>query len=102
MFRTSRPIRAVAITTVTGNSLIGVLVDQRRDALVLRSARIVGVDTNGNPKVDALDGDVVVPMQNVDYWQDALDPAILARCIVALAADGTASAGTSICEEERP
>jgi hypothetical protein len=79
LFGASRPLRAVAVTTATGSTIIGALVDARRDALVLRAARALGVDQNGNPKSEQLDGDVVIPMANVDYWQDALDPAVLTR-----------------------
>lgn len=77
--RGTGPLRTVSVSTQTGSTILGVLVEERRDALVLRSARIVGVDTNGNPKIDHVDGDVVIPMTNVDYWQDGLRPEVLGQ-----------------------
>ena len=73
----TRRLRVVAVSTKTGNTIRGALVDEMRNALVLRSASLANPDQNGNIRWDNLDGDVVIPMENVDFWQDWLEPTIL-------------------------
>jgi hypothetical protein len=74
---TPRRLRVVAVSTKTGQTIRGMLVDEKRDGLVLRAAALANLDQNQVVKWDPLDGDVVVPMDNVDFWQDALDPKFL-------------------------
>lgn len=70
------PLRSVVVTTRSGHTLKGVLVDERRSSLVLRAAALADVQPQG-VSFTPLDGDVVIPMDNVDFWQevepDALD-----------------------------
>jgi hypothetical protein len=67
----------VIVSTKTGSSIKGALVDRKRDALVLRAASVAAVDANGNVEWHALDGDVVIAMENVDFWQEGLDASLL-------------------------
>ncbi len=55
----------------------GVLVDQRRDGFVLRACQYVQLDQNKMIRWASLDGDVVIPMENISFWQDGLDAALL-------------------------
>ena len=76
--RSSLKLAVVIVSTKTGQSIKGALVDQRRDALVLRAAAIADFD---GPSQDVtwhtLDGDIVIPMENVDFWQDGLPAGML-------------------------
>lgn len=72
-----RPLQAVIVSAKTGQSIKGVLLDTRPDALVLRAAAVATVEQNGSVAWNALDGDVVIPMENIDFYQSGLDAAIL-------------------------
>ena len=63
------------VSTKTGSSIKGLLRDQAPNGLVLTNASVAAVDPNGTVQWHSLDGDVVVPMQNVDYWQTNLNVA---------------------------
>lgn len=68
----------VLVTTKSGQSLKGVLREARSDALVLGLGSVASV-AEGATKVEwlALDGDVVIPIDNVDFYQLGLDAATM-------------------------
>lgn len=68
----TNPMRVVWVTTKTGNTIRGLLVEQRRDFLTLRSASLGTLDAQRGEVWTKMQGDVVIAMDNVDYWQDAL------------------------------
>lgn len=74
----ARQLATVIVALKTGNSIKGVLAEQARDALVLRAASQATVGQNSVISWQPLAGDVVIPLDNVDYWQAGLDPAIAA------------------------
>lgn len=72
------PVHVVFLTTKTGQNFKGVLVARDREVLVLRAARLASVDQRtGGQTWATVQGDVVVPMDNVDFWQEGLDPSII-------------------------
>lgn len=72
-----RSLNAVVVSTRDGNAIKGALVEVRRDALVLRMAWLGSEDQNHHESWTRVDGDVVIPMQNVSFWQESLDVTIL-------------------------
>jgi len=71
-------VKTVAVSLKTGSTVIGAMVSRSRDLLILRGAVLIGVDRNQQETRDRVDGDVVIPAINVDYWQEGLDPAFVA------------------------
>lgn len=69
------PIHAVIVTTKTDQTIRGLLVDKTRQYLTLRPASIAGQDPNnpGSMVWTRLDGDIVIPMENVDFWQEGVE-----------------------------
>ena len=69
-------LSTVVISLKTGTDIKGVLRETTEDAMVLSSASVAG--TVGNVTVwRPLPGEVVVPMDNIEYYQRALPAAIL-------------------------
>jgi hypothetical protein len=68
-------LEAVLVSTKTGQSIKGVLREHASNGMVLSNASIASIDANGRVQWNALDGDVVVPMANIDYWQTGLNVA---------------------------
>lgn len=68
-------LHAVIVHTKTDETLRGLLVDKSREFLVLRPASIAGPDplNTGNVIWTAVDGDVVIPRENVNYWQEGIE-----------------------------
>lgn len=72
------PVHVVWVTTKTGQSVKGVMVDRSRDIVVLRAARLASVDQRtGGTTWAPVQGDFVIPWDNVDFWQEGLDPSII-------------------------
>lgn len=78
------PLPVVAVTTRLGTTITGRL--RARDGLVLVVASAQKLDEpaagsppNAPPVSVPMDGDVVIPWANVDYWQQGLDAALLNR-----------------------
>jgi hypothetical protein len=67
----------VMVTTRTGTSIKGLLVDRARNGIVLRAASVGSVDHNGVATWERMGGDVVVPIENIDYWQANLPAEVL-------------------------
>lgn len=76
-FRRVGPLNVVLVQTKTGNSIKGALVENRRDALVLRAAAVLTIGVNNAQTWEKAIGDLVIPMQNVDYFQQALSVEVL-------------------------
>jgi hypothetical protein len=72
------PAHVVWVTTKTGNSIKGVLVDRNRELMVLRAAALGSEDGATKQQMwTRLTGDLVIPMDNIDFWQEGLDPSAL-------------------------
>lgn len=69
------PLRAVVVTTKTDRTMRGLLVHQARDHIVMRAVSIHQTDKQGGFTWQKMDGDVVILVENIDYWQEGLDPA---------------------------
>ncbi len=70
-----RPVHAVWVGLKTGSTIKGVLVDRTREMLVIRAGKLGSVNpTNGQESWVPMTGDVCIPMDNVDYWQEGIDP----------------------------
>ena len=67
----------VVVTLKDGPDIMGVLRDLSATVMVLAGARIEGVDSNNRPQWQAAPGEVVIPMENVAYYQRGLPTAIL-------------------------
>lgn len=66
------PVNAVLVQTKTGGSIKGALVHRDRSALVLRAAAVLGPGPNQEEIWTKATGDLVIPMENVDYYQQSL------------------------------
>lgn len=76
--RPPRRLRVVVVHTKTEQAIRGIL--RERDSLgnmVLSSPSLMTTDRNGVPVWQAMDGEVVVPGANVDFYQTALDASFL-------------------------
>lgn len=68
MSKRTKELTAVIVSTKSGQSIKGLLLEQGSNQIVIRAASVAAVETNGITW-HSLDGDVVVPMENVDFWQ---------------------------------
>lgn len=73
----ARRLATVIVSLKTGVDIMGVLREQTEDAMILSNAAVLG-QVNGKDVWGALPGEVVILTDNVDYYQRALPPAILA------------------------
>jgi hypothetical protein len=73
------PLRTVYVQTLQGNTIRGALLHRRADAFVLRGAWLADQDPNGNEKWSSLDGDVVIPVRQIEFYQEGIDPTALQR-----------------------
>lgn len=69
------PVRAVIVHTRTDETIRGLMVDLNRNFLIIRPASIAGQDplNPGNVVWTAVDGDVVIPRDNVSFWQEGIE-----------------------------
>lgn len=72
-----QPVRAVWVTTKDGQTIRGVMVAQTREMVLLRAAAIGNMNQQTGLSWTKMSGDVVIPADNVAYWQEGLDPAFL-------------------------
>lgn len=73
-------VPVVWVTTKDDRSIRGVLVDRTRDVMVLRAAQISALTEGSGTKQETwtrMTGDVVIPWDNVSFWQEGIDPTIL-------------------------
>jgi hypothetical protein len=73
----SNPMVVALVTTRTGTSIKGLLVDRSRAGVVLRAASVGSLDRNGVTVWERMAGDVVIPIENIDYWQAHLPAEVL-------------------------
>lgn len=71
----------VAVSLLSGRTIKGVLVENAKVGLVLRAAMVSDEDAAHHLTWTRMDGDVVIPHDQVEYWQEGLDAAILATPI---------------------
>ena len=69
-------LETVIVTLKTEVTIKGVLVNRGRDMLVLRAASKATLNQN-RIEWAPMAGDVVVPIESLDYWQTGLEPAVL-------------------------
>lgn len=69
------PSRAVIVTTKTDQTIRGLLADLNKAYMTIRPASIAGQDPNNPGRMvwTRLDGDVVIPMENIDFWQEGVE-----------------------------
>lgn len=72
----ARQLVTVVVTTKTGQSIKGVLIDRGRNGIVLRAPLLGATGQNSVVTWEPLGGDVVIPVENIDYYQQGLDLAI--------------------------
>ncbi len=70
------PLQVAVVTTKNDTTIRGLLATQQADLLVLRAAAIMG-EENGRTVWRNLPGETVIPLANVDYWQQGLPPDLL-------------------------
>lgn len=74
------PSPVVWVTTKDDRAIRGVLVERNGAGMVLRAAQLgteEGAGTGRAERWQRLDGDVVIPADNVSFYSTGLDPAIL-------------------------
>lgn len=74
-----KKLEVVIVQLKTQLALRGALAEHRRDALVLKAAAQSNVDPSGHITWTSLAGEIVIPMDNIDFWQAGIDPAIMAE-----------------------
>lgn len=79
---TLTPLRVVWVTTKDDRTIRGVMVERNREYVILRAAQVGNEfrQNEGAPRRvewTKMQGDVVIPVENVAYWQEGLDPSIL-------------------------
>lgn len=67
------PLHTIIVHTKTEQTLRGMLSYKNKDFIVLRPASIATTDQNGAVIWSNVDGDVVIPMDNVDFWQEGVE-----------------------------
>lgn len=66
-------LHTIIVHTKTDRTLRGLLVDKTRDKLVLRPASLAVEEQNGTTSWAKIDGDVVILLDNVDFWQEGVE-----------------------------
>ncbi len=67
----------VVVSLLTGRSMKGALVEKGKMGIVLRAVQVEDTDAAHHQIWTRMDGDVFVPWQQVEFWQEGLDPGIL-------------------------
>lgn len=70
-----RELRAIIVTTKTGLTIRGLLSEMDRGVIILKAAQRAG-EEQGRIVWQAIAGDVVIPADNVDYYQRDVEPAL--------------------------
>ena len=71
------PLTAVVVHLKTEQAFKGSLVRVDTSTMTLKHASLATTGPSGSVNWTPMDGEVVLPLDNVDYWQSALDAAIL-------------------------
>ena len=69
----NRALHTIIVHTKTDRTLRGLLVEKTKDKLVLRPASLAIEEQNGATTWTKIDGDVVVMLDNVDFWQEGVE-----------------------------
>jgi hypothetical protein len=76
----TEPLAVVIVTLKTDTTIRGVLREVGENGFILAAAQIAGeVPNTNNVAWRSLPGEVVIPLNNVDYWQRSLPPELLGR-----------------------
>lgn len=68
----------VVVSLLSGRSIKGALVERGDRVIVLRAAMVSDEDAAKHVTWERMDGDVVIPWDQVEFWQEGLDAALLA------------------------
>lgn len=81
--RTKRPapLKTVVVHLKTDQVLKGALVSIDQDMMTLKHASLAVSGPSGSINWQRMDGEVVMALENVDFWQAGLDATILDRTI---------------------
>lgn len=66
-------MHTIIVHTRTDNTIRGLLAAKNKEYLIIRPASIASTDQNGAIVWSKVDGDVVIPMSNVDFWQEGVE-----------------------------
>jgi len=70
-------LKTAIVHTKTDNTIRGLISEVTKDYIVLRPASIAGTDlATGNITWTKLDGDIVIPLSNVDFYQEGVEASI--------------------------
>lgn len=69
----SQALHTIIVHTKTDRTLRGLLVEKTRDKLVLRPASLAVEEQNGTTTWAKIDGEVVIMLDNVDFWQEGVE-----------------------------
>lgn len=72
-WQNSRALHTIIVHTKTDRTLRGLLVEKTRDKLVLRPASLAVEEQNGTTTWAKIDGEVVILLDNVDFWQEGVE-----------------------------
>lgn len=72
-FRWPSTLKTIIVHTKTDRTVRGLLADRTKTVLVLRPASIASDDQNGQTIWTKIDGDVVIPWDNIDFWQEGIE-----------------------------
>jgi hypothetical protein len=67
------PLSWIVVSLTTGGEIRGVLRERATDAIVLGAPAVAG-EQNGRITWQPLVGEVVIPMERIEYWQRGLPP----------------------------
>lgn len=71
-------LRFVAVTLQTGTVIRGALAAEGPNALILKAPAVAQFDqASGTVAWQPIDGEAVIPMENVDYYQTGIDAAAM-------------------------
>lgn len=77
----AQPLKTAVVHLKTDQVIKGALSEITDRVLVLKHASLATAGPSGSVNWTRMDGDVVVSLANVDFWQDGLDAALLDRTI---------------------
>ena len=69
------PLAWIVVSLTTGGEIRGVLRERGTDAIVLAAPSVAG-EQNGRVTWQPLVGEVVIPMERIEYWQRGLPPSM--------------------------
>jgi hypothetical protein len=67
----------VVVSLLSGRSIKGAMVESGKHGIVLRAAQVEDTDAAHNTTWTRMDGDVFVPIAQIEFYQTGLDASIL-------------------------